>query len=247
MRGWRLIGSAHQFGGKPLKVVVVAVFVTLSVVGAAVLAAARPAPPPAAEPPLSPEVRKTAEALRERAFSGTKAADWVRGLTDEVGPRLSGSPQDAVGVAWALAKLKELGFSNVHAEKVMVPAWQRGIETGGVTAPFRQKLVLAALGGSPATPEGGLEAGVVGGGSLGELEAKGSARWGCSSGRSGQTTPGCRTRGRWTMSMGSRRSRRRRSRFPTPRCSSGSSRRGSPSGAVSRRPAGGGRRGGGGR
>src|ERR1700693_5316913 len=175
MRGWRLIGSAHQFGGKPLKVVVVAVFVTLSVVGAAVLAAARPAPTTADEPTLSPEVRKTAEALRERAFSGTKAADWVRGLTDEVGPRLSGSPQDAVGVAWALATLKAQGFSNVHAEKVMVPAWQRGIETGGVTAPFRQKLVLAALGGSPATPEGGLEAEVVEAGSLEELDAKGAA------------------------------------------------------------------------
>jgi carboxypeptidase Q len=126
-------------------------------------------------PALSPEVRKTAEALREKAFSGTKAADWVRGLTDEVGPRLSGSPQDAVGVAWALAKLKELGFSNVHAEKVVVPAWQRGVETGEVTAPVKQRLILAALGGSPATPEGGLEAEVVELASLEELDAKGAA------------------------------------------------------------------------
>ncbi len=112
-------------------------------------------------PALSPEVRKTAEALREKAFAGTKAADWVRSLTDEVGPRLSGSPQDAVGVAWALATLKAAGFTNVHAEKVMVPAWQRGVETGEVTAPYKQKLVLAALGGSPPTPEGGLEAEIV--------------------------------------------------------------------------------------
>ena len=43
----------------------------------------------------------------------------------------------------------------------MVPAWQRGVETGEVTAPYRQKLILTALGGSPATPEGGLEAEVV--------------------------------------------------------------------------------------
>ncbi len=101
--------------------------------------------------------------------------DWVRGLTDEVGPRLSGSPQDAVGVAWALATLKTQGFSNVHAEKVMVPAWQRGVETGEVTAPVRQKLILTALGGSPATPEGGLEAEVVELASLEELDAKGAA------------------------------------------------------------------------
>jgi hypothetical protein len=157
-----------------VKVVVVAIFVTLAVVGAAVRAGARPAPTTGDVPVLSPEVRKTAKALRERAFAGTRAVDWVRGLTDEVGPRLSGSPQDAVGVAWALATLKEQGFSNVHAEKVMVPAWQRGVETGGVTAPYRQKLILAALGGSPPTPEGGLEAEVVEMASLEELGAKGA-------------------------------------------------------------------------
>ncbi len=123
---------------------------------------------------LSPEVRKTAEALREKAFAGTKAVDWVRSLTDEVGPRLSGSPQDMVGVAWGLATLKALGFSNVHAEKVMVPAWQRGVETGEVTAPVRQKLILTALGGSPATPEGGLEAEVVEMASLEAMDAKGA-------------------------------------------------------------------------
>jgi hypothetical protein len=124
---------------------------------------------------ISPEVRRTAEALRERAFAGTKAADWVRGLTDEVGPRLSGSPQDAVGVAWALATLKAQGFSNVRAEKVMVPVWQRGVETGEVTAPYRQKLILAALGSSPPTPEGGLEADVVEMLSLEAMDAKSAA------------------------------------------------------------------------
>src|SRR5512143_3099003 len=81
---------------------------------------------------LSPEVRKTAIELREKAFAGTRAVEWVRGLTDEVGPRLAGSQGDVVSIAWAMAKLKELGFSNVRAEKVMVPAWQRGVETGEV-------------------------------------------------------------------------------------------------------------------
>jgi carboxypeptidase Q len=126
-------------------------------------------------PVLSPEVRRVAEALRDRAIEGTKAFEWVQGLTDEVGPRLSGSPQDPVGVAWALATLKAQGFSNVHAEKVMVTAWQRGVETGEVTAPYRQKLILTALGSSPPTPEGGLEAEVVEMASLEALDAKGAA------------------------------------------------------------------------
>ena len=124
-------------------------------------------------PRISPEVRRTAIELRERAFAGSRAAEWVRGLTDEVGPRLSGSPQDPVAVAWALKTLTALGFTNVHAEKVMVPAWQRGVETGEITAPYKQAIVLTALGGSVATPAGGLEAEVVEADSLEALDAKG--------------------------------------------------------------------------
>jgi carboxypeptidase Q len=125
-------------------------------------------------PALSPEVRRTAVELRERAFAGTRAIGWVRALTDEVGPRLSGSPGDTASIAWALATLKELGFTNVRAEKVMVPAWQRGVETGEVTVPARQPLSLTALGGSVATPEGGVEAEVVEMPSIEALNAKGA-------------------------------------------------------------------------
>ncbi len=124
---------------------------------------------------LPVDVKRTAVGLREKAFGGTRAVDWVKGLCDEVGPRLSGSPGDAASIAWALETLKGLRFTNVHAEKVMVPVWQRGVETGEVTAPYRQKLALAALGGSVATPEGGLEAEVVEAASLDALDAKGAA------------------------------------------------------------------------
>src|SRR5215813_6514464 len=40
---------------------------------------------------LAPEVRKTAEALRESAFAGSQAARWVQELTDQVGQRMTGS------------------------------------------------------------------------------------------------------------------------------------------------------------
>jgi hypothetical protein len=79
-----------------------------------------------------------------------------------------------VAVAWALATLNAQGFTNVHAEKVMVPAWTRGVETGEITAPYRQPLALTALGESVATPEGGLEAEVVEADSLEALDAKGA-------------------------------------------------------------------------
>ena len=123
-------------------------------------------------PAIPPETRRVAESLRESAFAGSRASEWVRGLIDTAGPRLSGSPGDKAAIAWGLATMKRLGFANVRAEKVMAPYWRRGIETGEVTAPYPHKLFLTALGGSVGTPEAGLEAELVEVGSLDELAAK---------------------------------------------------------------------------
>lgn len=127
------------------------------------------------EPGLSPETRKTAAALADLAFSGTRASDWVRSLTDHVGPRPAGSEGDRTAVAWGLATMKSLGFSNVHAERVIVPVWKRGVETGEIVAPYRQHVVLTALGGSVPTPAGGLEGDVLRVATIEELAGKGDA------------------------------------------------------------------------
>ena len=71
----------------------------------------------AADSSLSLETRKTAAALRDLAFSGTRATEWARSLADRVGPRSAGSDGDRRAVAWGLATMKALGFSNVHTEK----------------------------------------------------------------------------------------------------------------------------------
>jgi len=136
---------------------------------AAIAARVRGAAP---SPAISAETRRIAESLRESGFTGTRASEWVRGLVDTAGPRLSGSPGDKASIAWGLATLKALGFANVRAEKVMAPYWQRGVETGEVTAPHPHKLFLTALGGSVGTAESGLEADVIEVGSLDELAAK---------------------------------------------------------------------------
>ena len=121
------------------------------------------------------EARKAALQLRDQALAGSRAVEWVRGLTDEVGPRLSGSAGDKAGVEWGLATLKAQGFSSVHAEKAMVRAWKRGAETGEITSPVKQPLILTALGGSVATPAGGLEAEILEAPSIEAIEAKGPA------------------------------------------------------------------------
>jgi len=135
------------------------------------------APSRAADPPpvLSAELRRTAEALREKAFAGSRASEWASGLTDHAASRLAGSPGDRASIAWALATLKSLGFANVRSEKVTAPIWERGVETGEVTAPSPHELFLTALGGSVATPEAGLEAEILEVDSFEALDAKGDA------------------------------------------------------------------------
>ena len=125
--------------------------------------------------PLSPESAGVAAGLRDRTASGSRASEWVRELTDLAGPRLAGSPGDRAAVAVALDMLKSLGFANVHTEKVVVPVWSRTSESGQVTAPVSQVLALAALGDSVGTPEGGIEAEVIGVRSFEELESRKSA------------------------------------------------------------------------
>ncbi len=99
------------------------------------------------------------------------ALDLVRQLSQDIGPRFSGTPGNAAAVAWALDAMKALGLSNVRAEKVSVPHWVRGDEAAEVTAPVARKLRLTALGGSVGTPDGGSEAEVIEVGSLSALEA----------------------------------------------------------------------------
>lgn len=99
--------------------------------------------------------------LQALAHSDSRAFDLVRSLVDEAGPRMSGSPGDKLGVAWAVRTMKELGLQNVRAEKVMVPHWERGAESGRIVSPTAHKLAVTALGGSVATKGKGLEADIV--------------------------------------------------------------------------------------
>jgi hypothetical protein len=114
---------------------------------------------------------KTAKQLRDKALHDDTAWRVVKALTTEVGPRLAGGPNDRRARDWAVAKFKALGFDKVYTEPVTYPLWERRHESGAIVAPFPQRLVLTALGYSPATPKGGLIAQVVGFDSLAALKA----------------------------------------------------------------------------
>ena len=102
----------------------------------------------------SPEVAS----LIKSALAGTHAYDITESLTTEIGPRVGGSPQEALAREWAVAKFKEIGLQNVRIEPFTMPYWERGIETASIVSPFPQPLYITSLGGSVATSPEGVEA-----------------------------------------------------------------------------------------
>ncbi len=114
--------------------------------------------------------------IRDAAMQDSYPVTELRHLTDNIGPRLAGSPQAQKAVEYVADEMRALG-AEVTLEKTMVPHWVRGEETGqliswpGQTPDTKQKIVLTALGGSVATPPSGLEAPVVVVNSFAELKA----------------------------------------------------------------------------
>ena len=131
----------------------------LFIVGCSLLACGTPSPARA----IVPAREDLAAALRIRDAARTTSRAWetIRSLTDEVGPRLAGSPGDSAAVAWGLRTLTAYGFANVHSEAATVPHWERGEESGQITAPFTHRVALAAIGGSISTADSGIESEVI--------------------------------------------------------------------------------------
>ena len=109
-----------------------------------------------------PNDEQVAVQLRDAALAGQNMAwDWVSELASRFGPRPAGSDNEHQAAEWAAARLKSLGFANVHIESFPVTAWVRGTESAQIVSPVAQPLVVAALGESPPTPAGGVEGEVV--------------------------------------------------------------------------------------
>jgi len=103
-------------------------------------------------------IRADADRLIKAATADDFAWRRLAELTDTFGARLSGSPNLARAVQWSVQTMKADGLENVHAEPVMVPRWVRGREHAEIVEPPHHDLAVLGLGGTVATPTGGLEA-----------------------------------------------------------------------------------------
>ena len=133
--------------------------VTTLVLGASLAAILSLSPTPRAGAQDSDAV--TAQKLRDAALEDRFGYRFVETLTTTIGQRLAGTDAETRASLLAESTLKAAGFTNVHRESFPITAWVRGREEADVTAPSPQHLVVAALGGSVATPPEGIEAEIV--------------------------------------------------------------------------------------
>lgn len=157
----------------PAPLAVFFIFLSCFLLSAVAVAQPGPSEPEVAYPP---QLLNDLAALRDGALASDYAYRQVAHLTENIGPRMGGSPQAEGAAQHVAAELKKLGLE-AKLEDVKMTRWMRGIETGELVAypgqvpGTTQKVVLTTLSGSSATPPAGITAEVVVVNSFGELKA----------------------------------------------------------------------------
>ena len=81
------------------------------------------------------------------------ASRFLETLTDNIGGRITGSPESKATADLILRTLKDDGFNNAHFEGYTInPGWQHGPASGAVVSPVRRDLYIASYGWAPGTP-----------------------------------------------------------------------------------------------
>lgn len=143
---------------------------------------ARQAAQKAESPALFPkELNEQLQSIRDAALASNYAWKQLAYLTENIGPRPAGSAQAQAAAEYVAAEMRQLGLE-VRLEPATVSHWVRGeekaelVEFPGQRAQIQQRLVLATLSGSSATPPQGITAEVVVVHSFAELTALGHDR-----------------------------------------------------------------------
>lgn len=125
---------------------------------ACLLLTATPLP---AQETVARSYRAAADRIIAAALADSAAYDRLAELADRFGHRFSGSDALEAAIDWIVAEMGRDGLANVRGEPVMVPVWVRGAESAALVAPRAQPLPMLGLGGSVATPPGGITAEVL--------------------------------------------------------------------------------------
>lgn len=101
--------------------------------------------------------------LYAEALTNGKAYGWLEVLTNQIGGRLSGSPQAASAVKWGEMILNSLKVDRVYKQQCMVPHWVRGSKERAyiIKGEKKTEVSICAIGNSIGTAANGLYAEVI--------------------------------------------------------------------------------------
>ncbi len=113
-----------------------------------------------------PELTQELAKIKVAALADDYAYRQLAHLTENIGPRPTGSLAAQGAIEYVAAQMRDIGL-DVHLEPVKVPHWVRGIETAElVEGPWlpsgtQRPIILTALGGSTSTGSNGVTADLV--------------------------------------------------------------------------------------
>jgi carboxypeptidase Q len=128
-------------------------------VSPALLFAGEAATPPA---PSADGTLKPLTSIAGHGMMNSHAFDYLEELSDQIGGRVTGSPEAQRAIDWGMAKMKAIGLENVRAEKWQISrGWKRISASADLVAPLHRSLIVDSMGWVGSTPKGGAEADVV--------------------------------------------------------------------------------------
>jgi carboxypeptidase Q len=88
--------------------------------------------------------------------------EYLRGLTDGFGGRVSGSSAYQKAAEWAVSQFRAAGINNVKLESFTMPnGWERVSASARMIAPLERPLQVQSYGWAPSTLSGGLKGEIV--------------------------------------------------------------------------------------
>jgi hypothetical protein len=112
--------------------------------------------------PAEDGTRPALARIAGEGFLNSQAFEYLTDLSDNIGGRVTGSPESEKSIEWGLAKMNSIGLVNVRAEKYsMWKGWTRGTASAELLSPVHRKLDVDAMGWTGSTTPNGVDAEVV--------------------------------------------------------------------------------------
>jgi Iap family predicted aminopeptidase len=150
--------------GREARPIILVLAVALAAVlnlGARVSAAPPGEQRPAAEQKALAERHERVARLSGEVLAGSEIKENLRALCDDIGGRLAGTESGRKARELAASILERYGLKDVHEEPFRFLGWTRETCACEVTSPRPLALHAVALGNTPSTDPGGMEAEVI--------------------------------------------------------------------------------------